>query len=193
MTSSLPFEGKTTTTYNLAACFAMTGSRVLAIDADLRKPSLHRHAGLTNVSGLSNLLTSSMESEDVIRQDPNIENLSVMSSGPTPPNPSELLLSPAFGDLIKKLEGCYDLVIVDSPPCMVVADASIMAGCVDGVMILVRSGFTRRPALVKSAETIGRSNANLLGFIVNAVDTKSAAYYYAYGYYGQNYYKKEKA
>jgi capsular exopolysaccharide synthesis family protein len=193
MTSSLPFEGKTTTTYNLAACFALTGSRVLAVDADLRRPSLHRYAGLANPSGLSNLLTSSADPDEVIRQDPNIENLSLLFSGPTPPNPSELLLSSAFGDLIKKLEGRYDLVIVDSPPCMVVADASIMAGSVDGVMIVVRSSFTRRPAMLKSAEQIGRSNANLLGFIVNAVDTKSATYYYSHGYYGQSYYKRDKA
>jgi succinoglycan biosynthesis transport protein ExoP len=188
VTSSLPKEGKSTTTYNLAACFAILGTRVLALDADLRKPSLHRLTRNSNDRGLSNLLTSSLDPADFIIQDPQVENLSVLPAGPTPPNPAELLGSVAFANLLDRLSREYDLVLIDSPPAMLVADSSIMSAMVDGVMVVLRSEATTRPALTRVAETFRRNKANLLGFVLNAVDTRSSEYYYSYGYYGGEYY-----
>jgi len=191
LTSSLSEDGKTTTTYNLAACFAMLGTRTLAIDADMRGPSLHRRAGQSNSQGLSNLLTSASDPTQVILQDTDVKNLFILTSGPIPPNPAELLGSKAFDELLEKLSSQYDLVLIDSPPGLVVADASIMSAKVDGVVVVVRSSKTTRPALVRIVENFRRTQANLLGFVLNAVDTKSAEYYYAHGYYGRDNYGED--
>jgi len=189
VTSSLPTEGKSTTAYNLAACFANFGARVLALDADLRKPALHKLTNSSNERGLSNLLTSSLNPVDFIVQDPEIRNLSLLPAGPIPPNPAELLGSRTFSALLDTLSHEYDLVVIDSPPSMLVADSTIMAAMVDGVVVVLRSGVTTRPTLVRVAEGLQRNRAHLLGFVLNAVDTKSAEYYYAYGYYGTEYSK----
>jgi len=190
LTSSLSSEGKTTTTYNLAVSFAMLGRRVLALDADLRKPSLHRHVRNSNLHGLSNVLTSSLDPSEVIVDDPNVPNLSILTSGPIPPNPAELLGSAAFSETLETLSKRYDLLLIDSPPAMLVADSFIMSSKVDGVVVIVRSGSTTRPALSRVTENLRRNNANLLGFVLNAVNSKSAEYYYTYGYYGQSYEKE---
>ncbi len=191
VTSSVPEEGKSTTTYNLAACFATLGTRVLALDADLRKPSLHKLMKLTNHQGLSNLLTSSLSPSEVIRKDPQIENLSLLTSGPIPPNPAELLGSAAFSDLLVHLEGQYDLLVIDSPPTMMVADSAIMSKSVDGVLVVLRSGKTTRAALERATQNLQRNRANIVGFVLNAVNTRSADYYYTYGYYSHNYYGED--
>ena len=188
VTSSLPKDGKSTTTYNLAACFAALGTRVLAVDADLRNPTLHRLSGISNARGLANLLTSSVDLHDMVQQDPLAEHLHILPSGPTPPNPAELLGSGVFAKLIVQLSKEYDLVMIDSPPIMLVADSSIVAAMVDGVIAVVKSQSTTRPALVRAADLFRRHRVNLLGIVLNAVDVKSSEYYYSYGYYGGDYY-----
>jgi capsular exopolysaccharide synthesis family protein len=187
LTSALPREGKSTTSYNLAACFAMMGKRVLLIDADMRRPGLHLRAGVANTNGLSTLLTSSANPSDVIVQLPSAENLFFLPAGITPPNPTELLASPVFGELIDSLSKQYDHVFIDSPPALLVADPVIIATKVDGVIIVVRSGAATRPTLLRVTESVTRNKANLLGFVLNAVNTESADYYHAYGYYGGSY------
>jgi len=102
-----------------------------------------------------------------------------------------LLGSTAFADLLESFSKQYDLVLIDSPPTMLVADSTIMSAMVDGVMVVLRSEATTKPTLVRVAENFRRSQANLLGFVLNAVDTRSAEYYYAYGYYGGDYYGEE--
>jgi capsular exopolysaccharide synthesis family protein len=191
VTSSLPKEGKSTTTYNLAACFATLGTRVLALDADLRKPSLHKITRNSHSRGLSNLLTSSVDPSELIIQDRQVKNLFLLPAGPTPPNPAELLGSTAFADLLEGFSKQYDLVLIDSPPTMLVADSTIMSAMVDGVMVVLRSEATTKPTVHRVAENFRRSQANLLGFVLNAVDTRSSEYYYAYGYYGGDYYGEE--
>ena len=187
LTSSLPSEGKTTTTYNLAVCFAVLGKKVLAIDADLRKPSLHRHLRLDNTKGLSNLLTSPVDPNEVILKDPTVENLSILCGGPIPPNPAELVGSTTFSNLLGELEKKFDFILIDTPPAMLVADSIIMAAKVDAVVLVVRSESTTKTSLLRVTENLRRSKANLLGFVLNGVNAKSTEYYYNYGYYGGSY------
>ena len=187
MASALPSEGKTTTCYGLGACFAILGTRVLVIDADLRRPTLHNKAGVQNSDGLSNLLTSNSAPNDAIVSDPKVENLFILPSGPVPPNPAELLGSKVFDRLLETLAKEFDLVLIDSPPTMIVADGLVISAKVDRVIVVLRSGATSRSALVRVVESFRRNKANLLGLVLNRVDTRSTEYYYDQGYYGKEY------
>ncbi len=199
LSSALPREGKSTTSYSLATSFALMGKRVLLIDADMRRPSLHQRAGVPNRKGLSTLLTSTASPDDVIFSFPNVENLFLIPAGLAPPNPTELLASPVFGALIDSLSIQFDHILIDSPPALLVADPVIIAAKVDGVIVVVRSGAATRATLLRVTENMLRNKANLLGFVLNAVNTESAEYYHAYGYYGGsysgegNYYGKDKS
>jgi capsular exopolysaccharide synthesis family protein len=191
VTSPLPSEGKTTTCHNLAVCFALLGKRVLMIDADMRKPAIHRRAGTSNASGLSTLLTSTLHPSDIIFPDPSVENLSILAAGPIPPNPTELLGSATFAALITSVSEQYDLVLIDAPPAMLVADPIIISATVDGVVVVVRAGSSTRLTTLGVVESLQRAKANVVGFVLNFVDTKSSEYYYAHGYYGGKYYGKK--
>jgi capsular exopolysaccharide synthesis family protein len=182
VSSCLASEGKSTTAYNLAVSLAMTGKRVIAIDADMRKPVLHRFAQLSNVKGLSTVLTASTDLSDAV-QGSSVDGLFILPSGPTPPNPSELVGSQAFVDLLAHLSQTFDFVVIDSPPSMLVTDPLIIAPKVDGVVLVVRSGSTTKVVLQRVTENMLRSRSNLLGFVLNAVNTQSVDYYYANGYY----------
>lgn len=188
ITSALPAEGKSTTCYNLARCFALLGKRVLLIDADMRKPTMHRQTDNRNVAGLSTLLTSSSDAAGIILQDPNAENLSMLLAGPIPPNPSELLGSPTFSNLIAGFSKEFDLVLIDTPPAMLVADPIIVSSAVDGVVVVVRAGSSTRLTLSRTLESLHRNQAKVMGLVLNYVDTKSSEYYYSHGYYGNKYY-----
>jgi polysaccharide biosynthesis transport protein len=192
VTSSVPEEGKSATVYNMAVCFAQMGKKVLVIECDLRKPSLRRYTGQESSGGLSNLLTGSMDRHQFLLQDPDLENLYLLLAGPIPPNSSELLISSTFDDLLEEYSNEFDLVLLDSPPTVLLTDAAIISGKkVNGVLVVVRADSTTRSALMRTVETLRRSKAHILGVVLNLIDTSSSEYYYEQGYYyrgGEAYY-----
>ena len=184
--SGTPREGKTTTAANLATAIAQTGQRTIVVDSDMRRPTLHKIFGLSNGAGLTNALMS--QEPDPIRflQPTSFENLSVLTSGPQPPNPSELLSSERMDAVIDALRNAADVVLFDSPPLLAVADGSVLAAKVDGAVLVVDAGRTRAPALRQAAETLARAKAKMLGAILNKLTTRGHEYY---GYYGYSYYQ----
>lgn len=190
VTSGLPREGKTTTSLNLAAVLAQKGARVLLVDADLRRPSIHTVLRLRSSSGLSTLLTGSALFEDVVQPAPGLSNLWVVPAGPPPAQPSELLGSTKMRELIARWENEYDHVIIDTPPVLSVTDAVSLSSDVDGVLMVVRAGNTRRDALRRMQELLAQVNARTLGVVLNAMDltASDSAYYYYYGGAQSGYY-----
>jgi succinoglycan biosynthesis transport protein ExoP len=192
VSSAVPSEGKTTTCYGLGRCFAALGNRVLLIDADMRRPALHRQTQTSNDRGLSNLLTSNEHFEAFLKSDKELKDLLILPAGPIPPNPAELLASGVFDSLLSELSSQFDLILLDSPPAMLVADASILSVKVDEVIAVVKWGSTKRSAVTRLFETLRRNGAKILGVVLNSVDTQSADYYYERGYYGTDYLSEGK-
>lgn len=193
VTSSQPLEGKTTTACNLAVALALGGARVMLIDADMRRPGLHRTMGLPNDVGLSHVLTGQGRIRDAVQRtsDP---NLYVMTAGRTPPNPSELLSSARMKHLIANLKTSpFDWVIIDTPPVLAVTDAVIVAPYVAGLVFVVGSEMTRRAHAERAIEMIQSGKPNIIGAVLNRVDLNRNKYYYAryYGYHYKNYYGSE--
>ncbi|MCM3741814.1 CpsD/CapB family tyrosine-protein kinase [Oceanobacillus luteolus] len=180
VTSSGPAEGKSSTTANLAVVYAQQGKRVLLIDADLRKPTMHYTFRLDNLRGLSNVLVGENTLEEAVNQT-DVETLDVMTCGPIPPNPSELLASRKMENLLKEAKLSYDLVIFDTPPVLAVTDAQILANIVDGTVLVVRSGKTEVEAAEKAKESLAPAKAKLLGVVLNGREKKASNYYYYYG------------
>jgi polysaccharide biosynthesis transport protein len=193
VTSSQPLEGKTTTACNLAVALALGGARVMLIDADMRRPGLHRTMGLRNDVGLSHVLTGQGRIRDAVQRtsDP---NLYVMTAGRTPPNPSELLSSARMKHLIANLKTSpFDWVIIDTPPVLAVTDAVIVAPYVAGLVFVVGSEMTRRAHAERAIEMIQSGKPNIIGAVLNRVDLNRNKYYYSryYGYHYKNYYGSE--
>jgi capsular exopolysaccharide synthesis family protein len=189
VTSSGPSEGKTTTAISLAQIMADGGSRVLLVDADMRRPRVHQIFRLSKESGLSSLILGEGSLDEVIHSTP-IPNLSVLPCGPIPPNPSELLHTGAFGNLLSTLATRYDRIIIDSPPAGVVSDAVVISTQVDGTALIVKGGRTSRDAAVRTVRALRDVNAQLLGAVLNDLDLEDQRYgqyyqYYRYGYYGR--------
>ncbi len=180
VTSSTPNEGKSTIAANLAVAFAQAGHRTLLIDADLRKPAVHRIFQLSNSQGITTLLRSNDVNESVIIQRTGIDNLSVLTTGPLPPNPADLLRSKRFQDLLTKLDQTADVVILDGPPLSGLADAAILSKMVDGTLLIVRGSKTRRGALGHTREVLARVDASVLGVVINRAKEPASAYYYQY-------------
>ncbi|MGH2317106.1 CpsD/CapB family tyrosine-protein kinase [Planococcus sp. SE5232] len=182
ITSASHSEGKSTTASNLAIVFAQEGKRVLFIDADMRKPTMHHTFKITNTRGLSNVLARQIALKVAI-QSAEIENLDLLPCGPIPPNPAELLSSHNMDILFEQALDVYDLLIFDTPPVLSVADSVILANKCEGTILVVDSGRTEKEHAIKAKEAINASTkARLLGAVINNVNVqKDAAYAQYYG------------
>lgn len=198
VSSANPGEGKSTTSANIAIAIAQSGSKVLLIDADMRKSVQHRIFELKNKMGLSTVI-SKMYTVDKCIQKNVMENLDVLTAGPIPPNPSELLASEAMEQTINELSQMYDVILIDTPPVNVVTDAMELARIISGIVLVVRYGKTTDEDVDNVIKRVELANMNLLGFILNGVKSKRSGYYsrynkgkyyykkgYGYGYYGSN-------
>lgn len=179
VTSAGPTSGKSLLSANLAATFAQEGQRVLVVDSDLRKPTLHKIFNVKNFKGLSTLLSDNIAFDDVV-QKTSIDNLYLLSSGPIPPNPSEMLRSDKMMQMIEKYKQYFDLIIFDTPPVLAVTDAQIMTTRVDGTLFVVPKGEVKKEQVRKSAELLNNVRANVLGFVMNKIEKNDDNYYYYY-------------
>lgn len=189
VTSSLPSEGKTTTATNTAISLAQTGARVLIIDADMRRPRVHSVFGIKNNSGLSSILSNELSERDLLEavQFDDRTNVSVLSSGPIPPNPAELIGSTQMSKLFVLLEKHFDHVVVDSPPITSFTDGVLIASMVDGVILVVHSGRSSKQVVRKARQLVQDVGARIFGVVLNNTDLKSQEG----GYYYQSYYHRE--
>ena len=195
VTSAGPEEGKTTIVTNLAIVMAQSGKRVTIIDGDLRRPSIHRRTGVNNQVGLSFLFMQPKMILNGALQKSRIPGVSVITSGNIPPNPSELLGSQKMDQILEKVKEESDIILIDTPPALVVTDASVLAPQVDGVLIVVRPGVTKLAAAKQTVEQLHRVGANIFGVVLNNLDLNRSKYghYYArkYRYYSAYHYGKK--
>jgi len=196
ITSALPQEGKTTTSINTAIVLAQKGVRVLLIDADMRRPSVHKTLQLPGpLKGLSNVLTGTASISDAITSAPQLPNLWILPAGSPPPNPAELLASANMRTIVSQLREQYDHIVIDTPPTLSVTDAVVLSTRADAVVLVIRSGQTTKTALRRSRDLLTQVNARVCGVLLNAVDLASPDYYYYYEYqakYGGSYYRGEE-
>ena len=194
ITSALPQEGKTTTSINCAVVLAQKGIRVLLIDADLRRPSIHKTLGMGPRSGLSNVLTGSATLQQTITRSTILPNLSILPAGTPPQNPAELLASTNMRDVLEELRGQYDHIVVDTPPSLSVTDAVVLSPRADAIVLVIRSGQTTKQALRRARDVLAQVNAKVSGVLLNAVDLSSPDYYYYYEYQSRysHYYRDEE-
>ncbi len=182
VTSTQAGEGKSTTASNLATAYAQEGKRVLLVDGDLRKPSLHEIFGVSNRMGLSNLLANHCLVKDTVLNTM-VDNLSLITAGQTPPNPAELLSSGRLSELMEEWKECYDMILIDTSPVMAVADGLIISSHCDGAILVIRAGKVKREYIRKSKEKLEQARANVIGVVLNNKRIyKSEARYY--NYYG---------
>ena len=180
VTSSAPSEGKTTTATNLAVAYSETGKNVLLVDCDLRKRRLHKVFNTSNLIGLTSVLASKSSLNDTVK--PVKDGLSILTSGPIPPNPVELIRSNMMEQLINTLRDLFDVVIFDTPPVGLVTDAAIISSKLDGVVLVVASGKSQIEATLRAKENLQNVNANLLGAVVTMIPIDTRGYqYYTYG------------
>ncbi len=179
VTSTGPGEGKSTTMANLAIVLSQQEKRVLLIDADLRRPTVHHAFRLPNRIGLTSVLAGTEELSNAI-QNTGIDHLSVLSSGPIPPNPAEILGSKRMAGLIEKVSAEYDYVLLDAPPVLAVTDAQILSGLIDGVVLVIHSNKTHRDMAIKAKQLLENVHANVIGVVMNHRDQKENGYYYYY-------------
>ncbi|EOD7438357.1 CpsD/CapB family tyrosine-protein kinase [Enterococcus faecium] len=178
ITSPEPGEGKTTTATNLAIVFADTGKKVLLIDGDLRRGRLKDIFNLPNKKGMSNLLSKNASLSECIQKKKSIENLSFITSGPYPPNPSELLHSVEMDRILQLLSKDFDLIIIDMPPVLLVADTQVISNKTDGIVLVVREGVTSKEAASKAKRLLLAVGANIIGAVYNDNSSIEESYYY---------------
>lgn len=179
ITSSGPSEGKSTTSSNLAVVLAEGGSKTLLIDCDQRKPKLHKVFFTSNHYGLSDILAEKTKFEDAVQQT-EISNLSILTSGTKPPNPSELLASTKMKNFIENLRESYEYIILDTPPIIAVTDAQLLSRYADGCLLVVASNQAERAAAVKAKELLEKVNAKILGVVLNKLEVQGKGYYGSY-------------
>lgn len=189
MTSTVPSEGKTLVSANLAATIAMDGNNTLLVDSDMRRPTIHNTFKMDNATGLSNYLTGSIGMDGIINST-FIENLSFVCAGPTPPNPSGLLGSYKMEEFIKEARKKFDRVIIDGPPLIGVSDGIILSKLVDGTLLVIRFGTASRDVVARAKQCLVEVGTNIIGVILNDVDIEKEAYYSKYYHYYSRYYAK---
>jgi capsular exopolysaccharide synthesis family protein len=186
VTSAGPGEGKTTTAANLAVTMAQAGRRVILIDADLRRPTVHKLFGLPNDFGLSSMFLGDAPTVDSVMQPTAVEGLRVIPSGPVPPNPAEILDSKLMKEILQYLRTQSDMVIIDSPPALVVADASIIGSSCSGAMLVIDAGRTRSDASRRALATLKQTGTKVFGVVLNKLTTRRASGHYNYYYYSSD-------
>ena len=199
ITSSVPAEGKSTVAFNLAVAMAQNGRKVVVVEADMRRPAMKRFMSLGSDIGLSSVLAEVVALDEAIVRGVCTANLDVLPAGPVPPLPAELLSSMKFDSVLGELRARYDVVLIDSPPALILTDAITIALKVEAVVWIVRAGAATRPHLVRAAQQIRRSRLPFIGYVLNGLDTRIDPYGYSYGYYGYDakrygaYYGKDRA
>ncbi|WP_297518501.1 CpsD/CapB family tyrosine-protein kinase [uncultured Clostridium sp.] len=190
VTSSNPQEGKSITAGNLAISFAQDGKKVVIIDCDLRRPTMHKKFNISNEAGLTELLLRRKEVTDCIQV--HSDNLDIITSGKIPPNPSELLGSDHMKKLLVELKERYDYIIIDTPPVLAVSDAQVLAANTDGVVFVVKSSETKKEDIIQAKANLDKVNAPIVGSVLNGADSKKGKYKYNYEYYGEDAQTKKK-
>lgn len=184
ITSAEPAAGKSTTAANLAITFSEDNKKVLLIDCDLRKPSLHRQFKLSNVVGLTDVLVGKEKFEDTVNN--YSANLNILTSGKIPPNPSEILGSNNMMELLNQLRKYYDIIIIDTAPLQAVTDGQILATKTDGTILLIKAESTRKDLAIEAKKSLDKIGANILGVVFNSVNISKNNHYGYYSYYGSD-------
>jgi len=179
VTSASPGEGKSTTAANLAVTYAQSDKQVLIIDSDLRKPTMHHTFAVSNRVGLTNILTGQNSSKEVITES-SIPNLFLLTSGPIPPNPSEMLASKRMKDLMIELLHHFDYIIIDTPPALAVTDAQLVSTLSDGVLLVIDTESVKSGPAIKAKANLEHVQAKILGVVLNNMDRDHKEYYYYY-------------
>lgn len=182
VTSATPSEGKSTVAANLAIAFAQAGGSVCLVDADLRRPRIAKIFGVDNWKGLTNAVVSLNGLEGYLTLAPRVAGLTLLTSGPVPPNPAEVLASARMGLLLENLRDRFDTLIVDTPPLLAVTDAAVLAPKADGVLMVVRSGHVARKQTARAKEALEAVKARVLGTVLTAVEAEGHEGYYYYTY-----------
>lgn len=181
VTSSSPGEGKSTVACNMAITFAENGNRVLLIDADLRRPTVHKQFKLPNSIGIVNVIMSHELFEEATHRDV-VEGLDIITSGGIPPNPSELLGSKKNQRLIEKLRESYDTIILDTPPLLAVTDAQVLTTVSDGTVLVANHGVTKKDEIIQAKGLLDKVQGNILGVVLSQIPAEDNGYYYYYSY-----------
>lgn len=182
VTSAEPGEGKTTTALNLAVTYAQSGQKVVIVDCDLRKPTVHYSFMVSNRLGVTSLLSNQAGMDQII-QPCSVENLSVITSGPLPPNPAEMLASQRMSTFLEELESRFDIIVIDTPPALAVTDSQIIASKCDGVILVIDSGKVKREKALRVKNSLLHVKANILGVVLNNMGKNNKDGYYNYYYY----------
>ncbi len=187
ITSAMMHDGKTTNAVNLAISISSTAKRVLLVDGDMRKPTVHRYFGLENRNGLSEILAGLTNEVKIRKTD--VENLHVLTSGQIPPNPAELFASKQMDNLLNYVKGFFDYVIIDTPPVNLVSDAVILAEKITGYVFVVQSGKNHFYELSYALDTVQQMNGNVVGIVLNDATGRASSHYGGYrsSYYSKNY------
>ena len=176
VTSANPDEGKTTVAGNLALALAQGESKVLLVDCDMRRPSIHKTFKISNTYGISDLLVGNKKLESVANK--YNDNLSIVPAGKIPPNPAEMLASKAMTAFLEEMKNYFDYIVLDTPPLQAVTDAQVLSTKVDGSLIVVRAGVTKKDAVHNAVSIIKKVKGNIIGTVLNVAETKNDKYYY---------------